>query len=61
MAIYSFQAFIPVVDPSSFVHPQATVIGNVIIGKNVYVGPGAVLRGDWGLILVGDGCNIQEN
>jgi phenylacetic acid degradation protein/carnitine operon protein CaiE len=61
MAIYSFQDFIPVVDPSSFVHPQATVIGNVIIGKDVYIGPGAVLRGDWGLILVGDGCNIQEN
>ena len=61
MAIYSFQGFIPVVDPSSFVHPQASVIGNVIIGKNVYIGPGAVLRGDWGLILVGDGCNIQEN
>lgn len=61
MASYSFQGFIPVVDPSSFIHPQACIIGNVIIGKKVYVGPGAVLRGDWGLILVGDGCNIQEN
>lgn len=61
MASYSFQGFIPVVDPSSFIHPQACLIGNVIIGKKVYVGPGAVLRGDWGLILVGDGCNIQEN
>jgi len=59
--IYSFNNFIPVVHPSSFVHPQACVTGNVIIGKNVYVGPGAALRGDWGKIIVEDGCNIQEN
>lgn len=59
--IYSFKNFIPVVHPSSFVHPQASVTGNVLIGKNVYVGPGAALRGDWGQIIVKDGCNIQEN
>jgi phenylacetic acid degradation protein len=59
--IYSFKGFIPVIDPSSFVHPLATVTGNVIIGKNVYIGPGAALRGDWGGIIVEDGCNIQEN
>jgi len=59
--IYSYKDIVPVVDPSSFVHPQATVTGNVIIGKNVYVGPGAALRGDWGQIIVEDGCNIQEN
>lgn len=59
--VYSFNGFIPVVDESSFIHPQATVTGNVIIGKNVYVGPGAALRGDWGQIIVEDGCNIQEN
>jgi len=58
---YSFKGFIPVVDPSSFVHPNAVVTGNVQIGKNVYVGPGAALRGDWGGILIKDGCNIQEN
>ena len=51
----------PVVDPSSFVHPQASVTGNVIIGKNVYVGPGAAIRGDWGAIIIEDGCNVQEN
>ncbi len=49
------------VDPSAFVHPQATVIGNVIIGKNVYIGPGARIRGDWGGIVIEDGCNVQEN
>lgn len=58
---YSFKGFIPVVDPSSFVHPQAAVTGNVIIGKNVYVGPGAAIRGDWGGIVIEDGCNVQEN
>ncbi len=59
--IYSFNGFIPVVHESSFVHPQAAVTGNVIIGKNVYIGPGAVLRGDWGQVMIQDGCNVQEN
>ena len=61
MPIYSFKEFIPVIDPSSYVHSTAVVIGNVIIGKDVYVGPNAVLRGDWGLIMIKDGCNVQEN
>lgn len=59
--IYSFKGFIPVIDESAYVHPLATVVGNVTIGKKVYIGPGAVLRGDWGAIIVKDGCNIQEN
>ena len=59
--IYSFKGFIPVIHESSFIHPQASVTGNVIIGKNVYVGPGAAIRGDWGGIIIEDGCNIQEN
>ena len=59
--IYSFKGFIPVVHESAFVHPQATVTGNVIIGQNVYIGPGAAIRGDWGGIVIEDGCNIQEN
>lgn len=59
--IYSFKGFIPVVHPSAFVHPQAVVTGNVIIGKDVYIGPGAALRGDWGAIVIEDGCNVQEN
>lgn len=61
MAIYAFKGFIPVIHESSFIHPQATVTGNVIIGKDVYVGPGAAIRGDWGQIIIEDGCNIQEN
>jgi phenylacetic acid degradation protein/carnitine operon protein CaiE len=59
--IYSFKGFVPVVHESSFVHPQAAVTGNVIIGKNVYIGPGAAIRGDWGGIIIEDGCNVQEN
>ncbi|HRF18657.1 MAG TPA: transferase hexapeptide repeat family protein [Chitinophagaceae bacterium] len=59
--IYRFKEYIPVIDESSFVHPQAAVTGNVIIGKNCYIGPGAALRGDWGQIILEDGCNVQEN
>lgn len=59
--IYSFKHFIPVVHSSSFIHPQAAVTGNVIIGRDVYVGPGAAIRGDWGGIVIEDGCNVQEN
>ncbi|MEZ4798450.1 MAG: transferase hexapeptide repeat family protein [Flavobacteriales bacterium] len=59
--IFEFNGFIPVVHESSFVHPNATVTGNVIIGKNVYIGPGAAIRGDWGQIIIEDGCNVQEN
>jgi phenylacetic acid degradation protein/carnitine operon protein CaiE len=59
--IYSFKSFVPVVHETSFVHPQAAVTGNVIIGKHCYIGPGAALRGDWGAIILEDGCNVQEN
>src|SRR5881394_1225971 len=59
--IYSFEGHIPVIDPTSFIHPQAAVTGNTIIGKDCYIGPGAALRGDWGEIIIEDGCNVQEN
>jgi phenylacetic acid degradation protein len=59
--IYEFNGYRPVVHETSFVHPQAAVTGNVIIGKHVYVGPGAAIRGDWGEIIIEDGCNVQEN
>lgn len=61
MSVYSFNGFIPVVHESSFIHPKASVTGNVIIGENVYIGPGAAIRGDWGMIIIEDGCNVQEN
>lgn len=58
---YQYKDWIPVAHPSSFVHPQAAVTGNVVIGKNVYIGPGAAIRGDFGKIIIEDGCNVQEN
>ena len=59
--LFEFNGFIPVVHESAFIHPNATVTGNVIIGKDVYIGPGAAIRGDWGEIIIADGCNVQEN
>ena len=58
---YSFEGIKPVVHPSAFVHEQATVIGDVWINEDVYIGPGAVLRGDWGRITIEKGSNVQEN
>jgi len=59
--IYKFKGYTPVVHESSFVHPLAAITGNVIIGKNCYIGPGAAIRGDWGQIILEDGVNVQEN
>ncbi|MDC1486872.1 gamma carbonic anhydrase family protein [Flavobacteriales bacterium] len=59
--IQSFREMIPVVHPSSYVHPMALVIGHVTIGPDCYIGSGAVLRGDWGRIVLESGCNVQEN
>jgi carbonic anhydrase/acetyltransferase-like protein (isoleucine patch superfamily) len=61
MAIYEFNGIKPVVHETAFIHTQAAVTGNVIIGKDVYIGPGAAIRGDWGKIVIEDGCNVQEN
>ncbi len=61
MACYEFKGVKPVVAKSSFVHPLAAVTGNVVIGENVYIGPGAAIRGDFGKIIISDGCNVQEN
>jgi carbonic anhydrase/acetyltransferase-like protein (isoleucine patch superfamily) len=59
--IYEFNGIKPVIHQTAFIHPQAVVTGNVIIGKDVYIGPGAAIRGDWGKIIIEDGCNVQEN
>jgi phenylacetic acid degradation protein len=57
---FEFDGVRPVVHESAFVHPNATIIGNVVIGRDVYVGPSAAIRGDWGGIVIEDGCNVQE-
>ncbi|MGI8892125.1 MAG: transferase hexapeptide repeat family protein [Bacteroidia bacterium] len=59
--IFEFNGYKPVINDSAFIHPNATVTGNVVIGKDVYIGPGAAIRGDWGKIIIEDGCNVQEN
>lgn len=58
---YEYKGIKPIVHESAYVHPQAVVTGNVIIGKNVYIGPCATIRGDFGKIIIEDGCNVQEN
>ncbi len=59
--IFEFDGFRPVVHESAVIHPNASVSGNVIIGEKVYIGPGAAIRGDWGKIVISEGCNVQEN
>ena len=59
--VFAFDGFVPVIHETAFVHPKATVTGNVVIGRDVYVGPGAAIRGDWGGIVIDDGCNVQES
>jgi phenylacetic acid degradation protein len=61
MPVYSLEGVIPVVDPTSFVHPEAVLIGDVVIGPRCYVGPGASMRGDMGRIVMGAGSNVQDN
>ena len=59
--LYEFKGLRPYVHEEAFVHPQANVTGNVEIYENVYIGPGAVVRGDWGKIVIKAGANVQEN
>ena len=60
MPCYAIEGVVPVVDPSAFVHPDAVLIGDVIIGPNCYVGPCASLRGDFGRIVLMAGSNVQD-
>src|ERR1700678_796603 len=60
MAIYQLGALVPVIDPLAYAHPDAVVIGDVTIGSESSVWPGAVLRGDYGTITVGARTSIQD-
>jgi phenylacetic acid degradation protein len=60
MSIWSWDGIVPVIDPAAFVHPDATIIGDVIVAAGVYIGPQCVLRGDFGRIEIGQGANVQE-
>lgn len=59
--VYAFEGIVPVIDPSAYVHPSAVLIGDVTIGRGCYVGPGAVLRGDFGRIVMHSEANLQDN
>ena len=59
--LYEFKGLRPYVHESAFVHPQANVTGLVEIYEDVYIGPGAVIRGDWGKVIIKAGANVQEN
>lgn len=59
--VYSFEGVTPVIDPTSYVHPSAVLIGDVIIGARCYIGGNAVLRGDFGRIELHDEANVQDN
>ena len=61
MPIYAFENKKPRIDDSAFIHPQAVIIGDVTIGPRCFIGPGAVLRGDFGAIEVGANTSIQDN
>jgi len=60
MPSYCIDGITPVVDPAAFVHPSAVLIGDVIIAANCYVGPNAVLRGDFGRVHMHAGANLQD-
>ena len=59
-SVFEFEGLVPVIDPAAFVHPSATLIGDVIVGAGCYVGPGAVLRGDLGRLVLHEGSNVQD-
>ncbi len=61
MAIYEFEGNRPVIGKSTYVHPTASVIGNVLIKDKCFVGPGAVIRADYGKVTIGMGCAIEDN
>ena len=60
MPVYSVDGLVPVIDPAAFVHPQAVLIGDVIVAARCYVGPGASLRGDFGRVIMKAGSNVQD-
>lgn len=61
MSYYAFEGLVPVVHPTAWVHPTAVIIGDVMIGEGVYIGPLASLRGDYGRLIVERGANLQDS
>jgi phenylacetic acid degradation protein len=61
MAFFEFEGVTPVIHPTAFIHDSAVVIGDVRIGRQCYIGPGVSLRGDFSAVVIGAGCNVQDN
>ena len=61
MTVYTFEGRIPHISEEAYVSPSATIIGDVTITGEVWVGPGAVIRGDYGKIVIGDGTAVEDN
>ena len=61
MALFEYKGARPTIGPDTYIADSAEIIGNVIIGTGVYVGPGAKIRGDYGAIHIGDGTAVEEN
>jgi carbonic anhydrase/acetyltransferase-like protein (isoleucine patch superfamily) len=61
MSIFEFEGRKPEIGEGSYIHPDATLIGGVKIGKRCFIGPGARLRADWCDIEISDGSNVQDN
>jgi phenylacetic acid degradation protein len=61
MSVLTFEGKTPVIGEGSYVHPSADVIGDVTVGARCWIGPGARLRGDYGTVVVGDCCAVEDN
>ncbi len=59
--IYEFEGKVPEIGEGTYVHESAVIIGDVKIGKRCFIAPGAVLRGDYGTIIIGDDTAIEDN
>ncbi len=59
--IYEFEGKRPVIGKSSYVAESAVVIGDVVIGERCFIAPGAIIRGDYGSIRIGDGTAVEDN
>lgn len=60
MAIYALGDLVPQIHKDAFVHPEAVIIGNVIVGAESSIWPTTVLRGDSGLISIGNQTSVQD-
>jgi carbonic anhydrase/acetyltransferase-like protein (isoleucine patch superfamily) len=60
MSVYAIGRRVPTIDPEAYVHPEATIIGDVRIGPRSSIWPGAVLRGDYGAIVIGEATSVQD-